>query len=147
MTATRDLQPGEIILEEKPLVAASWHAHRCLECHEPHDSASCALVQEAYPAEVVSKLAKIEKFLTGLDAIGELDIARRLIKLLNMCRTDDQVETHTRPCTAENMPACLEAIKAIREHKLARAVLPAGMADEVAARLLSVLNTNSHELG
>ena len=67
MVATRDLTVGEIILIEKPLVAASWHEHRCLECHEPHASSTCKEVSNKYPKEVATKMEDIEQALGSID--------------------------------------------------------------------------------
>ena len=80
----------------------------------------------------------------GLD---ELDICRRLIKLLNIARLEPARAELTRPCTAHNMDKCRSVIADIKAHKVARLILPKEVEDEEAARLLAVLNTNSHELG
>ena len=146
MVATRALAVGEVILDEQPLVAASWHAHRCIECHLPHASSTCPEVARNFPPAVAKAMDQIEQALGGIEGIDELDIARRLIKLLNIARQQPERAELTRPCTAHNMDKCRAVIAAIRAHKLARAILPAGVEDEEAARLLAVLNTNSHEL-
>ena len=60
MLATRDLEVGDVVLVEKPLVAASWHEHRCLECHGPHAASTCEEVAKRYPKAVASKMEDIE---------------------------------------------------------------------------------------
>jgi hypothetical protein len=147
MVATRDLDVGEVILVEKPLVAASWHEHRCLECHEPHAASTCTEVSKRYPKAVACKMEEIEAALGTIDGLDELDISRRLIKLLNMARLEPARAELTRPCTAHNMDKCRAIIADIKAHKVARLILPGEVEDEEAARLLAVLNTNSHELG
>jgi hypothetical protein len=52
LIATRDIEIGEVILEEEPLVCASSFEHRCLECHQNHDPASCAKACEAFSPKV-----------------------------------------------------------------------------------------------
>eukprot|EP00960_Hanusia_phi_P069940 767196-Hanusia_phi.AAC.1 len=147
MVAARDIEQGEVILEEEPLVAASWHSHRCIECHEPHGSSECRRVREKYPASVADNMEAIEAFLQGLESIEELDSARRFIKLLSKSSSDPAVMQHLKPCTAANLESCREAIGAIKKDKQAKGIIPSNVSDEDAARLLSILNTNSHELG
>ena len=67
--------------------------------------------------------------------------------MLNIARLQPKRAELTRPCTAHNMDKSRAVIKAIKAHKVARLILPKEVEDEEAARLLSVLNTNSHELG
>lgn len=70
MVATRDLEVGEVILNEQPLVAASWHEHRCLECHEPHAASTCKEVAAKYPKTVAEKMDDIEEALGTIDGEG-----------------------------------------------------------------------------
>jgi hypothetical protein len=148
MVATRDLAVGEVILEEKALVVGSWHEHRCIECNEPHAPAQCEEVRAKYPAGIAAAMEEIESAVGAIDGIDELDIARRLIRALNIARREpDRIAQLTRPCTAHNMDKCRGIIAEIRAHKVARLILPKEVGDEEAARLLAVLNTNSHELG
>jgi hypothetical protein len=145
--ATRDLEVGEVILDDTPLVVASWHAHRCIECHELHASSKCQQVASKYPKDLAARMDEVEEALGTIDGFDELDVSRRLIKLLNLARLEPERAELTRPCTANNMEKCRTVIRDIRAHKVARLILPATVEDEEAARLLAVLNTNSHELG
>ncbi len=52
LVATRDIEIGEVILEEEPLVCASSFEHRCLECHQNHDPASCAKACDTFSPKV-----------------------------------------------------------------------------------------------
>jgi hypothetical protein len=147
LIATRDLKVGDILFHEKPLVAGSWHTHRCIECHSIHDSSSCIQVKELYPEHVASNLQRIESLLAEMPAIEELDRARAFIKVLNICRQKPSVINEILKCTAVNMDACRDCIRDIRSSKVTRVIIPESINDDLAASILAVLNTNSHELG
>ena len=147
LIATKALSVEDILFNEAPLVAGSWHAHRCIECHEVHASSSCSVVKKQYPALVVAKLRRIESVLTKMDAIGELDRARALIKALNLCRQSPEVLHQILQCSTENMEDCRKCIALLQRSEVTSAVIPVNISPEEAAAILSVLNTNSHELG
>jgi hypothetical protein len=99
-----------------------------------------------YSKEVAQNMEQIESALVEMDQIDELDSARRFIKALNLCRSSRSLIECTAPCTAHNLEACEATLAKIAKHKSARHLIPPGVTPREAARLLSVLNTNSHEL-
>jgi hypothetical protein len=147
LIATKNLDLGHILFNEDPLVAGSWHDHRCIECHEVHRSSSCLTVRKRYPAAIVANLKKIESLLTKMTAIGELDRARALIKALNLCRQKPAVLEQILQCSTENLNACRKCVARIQRSDVTSAIIPDNVTTERAAAILSVLNTNSHELG
>ena len=147
LVAKKDMDVGEILFYENPLVVGSWHAHRCIQCHKVHSSSLCSQVQANFPADVAKNLKKIESALAKMSAIEELDRARSLISALNLCRQDRTVLDQILQCSTENMDACRKCITRILQSDVTRPIIPKGVTAEQAAAVLSALNTNSHELG
>lgn len=46
LLANRSYEVGETIFTDTAFVHANWYEFKCLECDAPHDSKTCAVVQE-----------------------------------------------------------------------------------------------------
>jgi hypothetical protein len=86
LVATSAWSPGQVLVEDVALVHATWEDGLCFACDQPHASQSCTRVQAFLPAPILANLEEIEAHLVQVEAVGELDRARTLIKTLVHCK-------------------------------------------------------------
>jgi len=144
---------GDKVHEEKAFVAATWEEEQCICCSESrdlvdaneHSSDDCPVAKEMFKG--VNSIAKAERTLSKMEGIDEIDRARLLMKCLVTRRED--IEPYMVGLTAANMDRSRAAAKKIMKHKNTKALLRNSYLKgdlEGIAKLISVLNTNSHEL-
>mgnify|MGYP001054017835 CR=1 FL=1 len=156
LIATAAIEPGDVIFKEKAFVAASWHDFHCFECMEPHKASQCERVRARYPKAFWANVAQLEESMTEERAVGEIDRARTLLRVLRMFADPDVAVTEPLQLLlsldqgrqAPNFAQCLAAVQALRRRAVVRAAgaFPAALDDAAIARVLSILNRCSHEL-
>ncbi|CAM9520360.1 unnamed protein product [Choristocarpus tenellus] len=145
--ANQAFEPGMVIFNEKAFVYASEIPDRCLACSEEHTCEHCPKLLGGRlncPEELAGDLDDLAEELRYLDGINTLDRARCWIQCLLMYRTDPKTLSPVERLTCANLPRCLDAVQVARG--LLPGLFPDSLGDDAAARLLGVLNTNSHAL-
>jgi len=149
MINTVDLKVGELVFAESSLIHASWHDHICIECDQKHDSTQCQIVINNYPTQIRANLEQVVNTLADMSAIGEIDRARLFIKcLVRVLSQGPQSELlqALNSLAAVHLHKALSCISQMRQSPLLATLLPSFLDDNSIATILSVLNTNSHEL-
>ena len=150
LIAKMDFRPGDVILREKPFANGSWSEYHCTECLKPHKPTGCALFKAKYPPSLRSNIEALEEAFADEEMIGELDRARLFIKCMFMYHftRDAPAFQEFLTLTTVNEQECLECIENLRKRKVVQAsqIFPPNMPSVDAARILSILNCNSHEI-
>jgi hypothetical protein len=150
MVATQNIAVGDLIFCEEPLIYASWHDHLCIECDLPHSSSECEVVRKFYPQSVAEQINEIIECLSNLAAIGEKDRARLFLKCLTRIESQGVASSPLLAAlsslSAVHLNKSLACMREIRGSRILWGVLNSSLTDDILARILSVLNTNSHEL-
>lgn len=160
LLATRAFQPGECVLHEHAFIHSNWDAFRCADCDKPHMTRSCAVAKKKWPKKLLAKMDAIEGSLLEADCIGELDHARSFIKLMHMYMSESTVGATTTSLgdffalSYTHYPEALAGLTGKLPYQSASpkdiledaGLWPAGLTVEEAAKMLAILNTNSHEL-
>ncbi|KAM3568404.1 hypothetical protein VYU27_009473 [Nannochloropsis oceanica] len=155
-------EPGRLLIEEDAYIWGNGEDDWCLECDDPsHASSSCPRVLSTYPPSLPPLLPAIEKWMEErLERVQTLDRARAWIKALVRLQQEGREggeeggEEGGRwldpllALTACNIDGCVkDAQKLAKKYPF---LLPPSSSPSssvaLAARLLSLLNTNSHEL-
>ena len=87
LRATKTFHTGEIILRESAYVHASWIPTVCIGCDKDHGELNesyelCTSINQDFSMQVINRLSEITEFLVDLDGIGEVDLARIMLKCL-----------------------------------------------------------------
>lgn len=163
LVSTRAFQPGEVVLHEHAFMCSNWDSFRCAECDKPHMTRSCMAAKKKWAKKVLAKMDSVEESLKEAECIGEIDHVRSFIKLLNMYIVESTIGvnpsngsplsdffslsyTHfdqARKGLLTKLPYQSSTPKEILEHA---GLWPSGLSVDDAARMLAILNTNSHEL-
>jgi hypothetical protein len=143
---TRGFRAGAVLFRERPLVAASWKEHRCMCCGEIHPTQSCTVAKSAFAPRVLARLGDIATGLSELYGIDELDRARTFIMALRLAATVPRLRERLLSLCQANLGKCVACVDIIQENALLRQILPPNLPARDCARILSALNTNSHEL-
>ena len=146
LKVTRDFSAGSVLFRERPLVAASWKEHRCMCCGEIHPTSSCDVAKATFPPHLLAQIADIETGLSELYAIDELDRARTFVMALYLASTVPRLKNRLLSLSQANLGKCVACMDIIKENALLRQILPPNLGAHDCARILSALNTNSHEL-
>ncbi|CAM9776345.1 unnamed protein product [Pylaiella littoralis] len=146
--ATQGFKAGDILFEDTAFVHASELPERCLACRGPHEASSCEELMAGgslpCPPDLLGELDAMADDMCDLDAVNTLDRARCFIQCMLMYRENPLSLDSLGALTVANLPRCVESVVAIRQS--APGLLPEGMSDDAAAKILGALNTNSHEL-
>lgn len=156
--ATRAFAPGDVIFAEEAFVFAPWSFDVCPKCEERKSDAvagslcacerkSAAEFKPLYPGALAADLARREqvvRFMAGLDGIDEVDRARCVLRCLAMVERNSGALAAVLQLTSANYERALKAATELRV--FAPDAFPATISDAQVATLISVLNTNSHEL-
>ena len=134
--AARDFPAGSVIFKENPCIFATW---------DPEDSGD-TVREMVGPSLTGGAMREIEKAMAEIEGIGELDRARQLILALQKAAQDRSMRARLLSLCTANLDLATSAVeKCFQDPNLSR-VFPQEITKEEAARILSALNTNSHEL-
>lgn len=152
----RAFAPGAVIFRERAFVFAPWSTELCGGCEEPRSS-TCRCQREGRPVDMyaprlqsnIGRRNVIVGVMAAVDGIDEVDRARCLLKCLARLHADPRALDHvlSLACSPAGLERASRAVQQLRRQ--ASEAFPdaaLGFSDEQVARLLGVLNTNSHEL-
>ena len=147
LRAARSFSTGEVLFREKALVYASWELDLCVSCDVSHpelDEMECPMVVSLFGESITSQLSEIVDFLVELDAVGEVDRARMLLKCIALVHSNPTALDELLSFCFVNLDKCTQAAQLLQCNF--PDLFTKTLTVSKIATLLAILNTNSHEL-
>lgn len=158
----RAFRAGDVIFQERAFVFAPWSTELCGGCEEPRSSSAagaraCHCERTGKPRDMyaprlqqnIGRRNVVVGIMASIDGIDEVDRARCVLKCLAKLEMDPRALDHvlSLACSPSGYERAVQAVQQLRRQ--APEVFPdavLGFPDDHVAKLLGVLNTNSHEL-
>jgi len=153
---------GAVLLHEHAFLTSNWDEFRCMVCDKPHMTKSCPQAKQMFAPKILKKMDRLEGSIMEASCIGELDHARSLLKLLQRYISESTLgSANPRGPLADFFALSYTHYQKAYSGLVGKlpfqsasplmllqqcGLWPSGLSVEDGARMIAILNTNSHEL-
>lgn len=152
LVASKDCVSGECLLIEPSLLCCADDIDSCIQCTTiNHNTINCPILRNLHSVKLLRDVQQLQYSLCKLEYIDTIDRASQLLLILLDCQLHSSVDSELMKCVLQlnctTLDKYSQTVEHIMKHKFVKQnkLIPRWLTQPILAKLISILNNNTHE--